>query len=718
MKVDYYLTKIKSLPPHIVFKKVFQKLFRKINDSIQKQLDLNTSTWTKKDINEIKNSFININSLDISNLDKQVAEYHIKMYLSHRFDLLGSGWIKNSYDSMPLGLEGYKYNMNIEFKLENILRKAHLDRAKNIYKLIDKDYKPIDWQKDYKSGYRWSQKTWYKDTRKIIGNFLGVDIKIPWELSRMQHLPQLAIFSLICSEYKEKCIREFKNQVLDFIATNPPKMGVNWACTMDVAIRAANMLIAYDLFNQLDEKDILNKNFKKYFAASIYEHGEFITNNLEWSEVLTSNHYLANICGLLFIGAYLDREDWISFSYQEILKETKKQFYADGGNFESSTSYHRLSGEMLIYSVALILRLLKSNKIREIEYKISDQKLKIKKVYKDKYVKNLPNWFIDRVYKIGRFTVDITKPNNEIPQVGDNDSGRFIKLTPVGKFLSNDEAEKIYLNLKGYKNLIKNYGFEEKIYWDENILNHKTFISAVSGLFENKIFKTDIFLEKSFVETLASFQKLYPKNKGYVVPKVNLQLREIIKNLKFEKIKKYKLPFIFEDANIEKYFYPMFGLYIFKNKNFYLSICVTPLGQNDNGGHTHNDKLSYELWIDGRDIELDPGTYVYTPLPHRRNEFRSSKAHNVPIPKKLDFEQNKWIEGKNGIFMMIKSSDTFLFELEKNYISFILETKDIIFYRKFLFEGNYLFIIDKSNVDFEYSNFKWYSNGYGKIKKR
>ena len=56
-------------------------------------------------------------------------------------------------------------------------------------------YKTIDWQRDFKSGYRFSSKKWYKSQRKNIPP--GVDIKVPWELSRLQHLPQMAIFATI-----------------------------------------------------------------------------------------------------------------------------------------------------------------------------------------------------------------------------------------------------------------------------------------------------------------------------------------------------------------------------------------------------------------------------------------------------------------------------------------------------------------------------------------
>lgn len=59
-------------------------------------------------------------------------------------------------------------------------------------------------------------------------------------------------------------------------------------------------------------------------------------------------------------------------------------------------------------------------------------------------------------------------------------------------------------------------------------------------------------------------------------------------------------------------------------------ISCCPNGQGGlGGGHTHNDKLSFELCVDGEDIILDPGTYVYTASPEWRNRFRSTAYHNT-----------------------------------------------------------------------------------------
>jgi len=47
------------------------------------------------------------------------------------------------------------------------------------------------------------------------------------------------------------------------------------------------------------------------------------------------------------------------------------------------------------------------------------------------------------------------------------------------------------------------------------------------------------------------------------------------------------------------------------------------------GSHIHNDILSFELNINGEDVIVDPGTYVYTKDILSRNKFRSTRQHNV-----------------------------------------------------------------------------------------
>lgn len=692
-KFLYYLKKASSMPFDKLSKKIINKILNIIGNKFQKTYDLFSDTHINFNVCSIKTNYINVKELNLSNIDPDVAKYLSKMYIEHKFDLLGSGWVKNSYDSEALGVEGHQYDMNICMP----------------FSVLD-GYVLIDWQKDFKSGFRWSEKKWYKDQR--IAHKLGSDIKVPWELARLQHLPQLAIFAMMDSDLKEQNLIEFKNQILDFIKHNPPRMGVNWTCTMDVGIRVANMLVAYDMFSQMDGDKNLDENFKQIFSNSIYEHALHIVNNLEYSPYLTSNHYLSDIAGLLYACSYLDSSDeidaWLAFAIQEIIVEMKKEFYEDGGNFESSTSYHRLSGELMVYATALILGL-KSEKISSLksyDAKLWRKKPKLLPLEEQEFkILNgrivLPPWFADKLYKIGRFTADIIKPNGEVPQFGDNDSGRFFKFSPKGEFLSSKEATEKYLNLSGYH-------CSEEPFWDENILNHSTLISCMSGMFDDEIFKNDMCFESGFIRSLAGHM-LRAGDKTY--KSLNASGMKF-SELSYRKSVEFKIS---NSQEIKNIFYPNSGIFIFKSDNFYLAICATPLGQNNHGGHTHNDKLGYELWIDGRDIVRDPGTYLYTPIPGRRNEFRSVKAHNAPIVG--DLEQNSWGEGAIGLFGMFSECRCEVVDFGENFISLVAEYKGVKIIRKFEIKGDKLEIIDMANREFYYSKFELYSNGYGKLMK-
>jgi hypothetical protein len=98
------------------------------------------------------------------------------------------------------------------------------------------------------------------------------------------------------------------------------------------------------------------------------------------------------------------------------------------------------------------------------------------------------------------------------------------------------------------------------------------------------------------------------------------------------------------------YAYPDFGVFIFKSKTIYLAIRCGSIGQNGNGGHAHNDSLSFELNVIGRDFIVDGGSYLYTPFPNVRNVFRGTKAHNTLILH--SHEQNDWADGILGLFSM------------------------------------------------------------------
>ncbi|WP_147383987.1 heparinase II/III family protein [Maribellus luteus] len=674
------------------------------------------------------NTFLSVIDIQHS-IEESVVDYHIKMYLRHRYDLLGSGWVKHTYCSQPLGVEGIKYNENIKIEdfdkagnwLSKILAPAHLEESKRIWALTDEGYEPIDWQKDFKSGARYGNNIWYKDCRKVV-NKKGVDVKVPWELSRMQHLAQLAAFSIFKNkEVRSKIIREFRNQFLDFSATNPPQMGVCWNCTMDVAVRASNLLIAYDILKQVDDENILDDAFGALFVQSMYEHGKHIVNNIEYA-FIPSNHFLSNVVGLLYISAYLpgseETDTWLAFSLQEVIARMKQQFSDDGTNFESSTAYHRISTEMMLYATALIVSLPENRKkaLAKYDHKrwTKNPVLKARKFqeWNSESGKILPDWFVKRLYQAGRFVFDITKPTNEVPQIGDNDSGRFLKLSPVGKFVPNKEVEKKYANLNGYNELISNYAEEDEDFWDENALNHSSLLAAMSGLFDDSDFdrSNDLWLEKSLVQSLSNGEKFRISGTNSIVSSLSASTE----NLEYKSEWVYTASLNSRDKLTDKLqfiAYSDFGVYIFKSTRVYLSILGVTNSSNQPFAHFHDDKLSFELTIDGKDIVVDPGSYLYTPLPDIYKAFKSSKAHHSIIVESR----------KQGLIHNLSRKNRYpkidIVGLDVNSICLQVKMKDIIKQRRFTIEENRVVIESSCNRAFldNTGKVKEYSNGYGKL---
>lgn len=228
----------------------------------------------------------------------------------------------------------------------------------------------------------------------------GFDIKYPWEISRLQHIPKLALAFHLTGE--TRYADALRSQTMDWIDQNPVGFGVNWACTMDVSIRAANIAFAFSLTDaKLSDDDTVR------LASSLIEHGRFIVNHLEWSEELTSNHYLADIAGLAVLSSFLapavpEVAGWLDFARSELENEIEKQVYPDGWDFEASTAYHRLALECFLIPAILL--------------DCSDSPMS------DEYRR--------KIGSMAAFVRDITLPDGSFPLIGDNDSGLFISLQP------------------------------------------------------------------------------------------------------------------------------------------------------------------------------------------------------------------------------------------------------------------------------------------------
>ncbi len=582
-------------------------------------------------------------------------------YLDHRFCLLGSGWVQVRHGIRCVGLEGHQYAMSAAVQadhagqwLEARINPANLSEAKQIWTQVEDLYTPIDWHLDFKSGHRWSEATWYLDVP--FAHQPGVDIKVPWELARMQHLPHLAWAYSFAAEgfdgFKPPHVyaREFRNQVLDFVATNPPRFGVNWRSPMDVGIRAANWLVAFDLFRGYGAA--FDGAFEDVLTRSIFEHGRHIVENLEWHPRFRGNHYLSNIVSLLFTAAYLpcttETNAWLAFATRKLVTEVTNQFYPDGTNFEASTSYHRLAAEMAVYATALVLGLPQEKRaalsqcssfLQRIRLGSDMGEIPLHALGGDRLTPFSAS-YIERLEKMAEFTKHIMKPSGLSLQIGDNDSGRFLKLQPTFRRLTVQGARNHYANLDGYVSLPDN-----AVYWDEDGLDHRHLVAAINGLFRRADLAAcvgDDWVETALIwhlaggMTLPSYLHLgeSPAAERVLIGGADGWTKAIAMVESLPDTCKHILEIPVSGARLREGIwlcaYPHFGLYLYRSARLFLAIRCGSIGQDGLGGHAHNDQLSMDLTVDGDDWITDPGTYLYTPLPGRRNEYRSVKAHFSP----------------------------------------------------------------------------------------
>ena len=252
---------------------------------------------------------------------------------------------------------------------------------------------PLPWHTDFKTGRQWP----VAYCTDIEYNELDrpSDVKVPWELSRSQHFTRIGQAYWLTGD--ERYATEFVAETSDWIAANPFSYGVNWACAMDVALRAVSWIWGFYFFARSNAcRDV---TFRGRFLRALFLHGDFIVKHLEKADI-NGNHYLCDAVGLVFLGCFFRRARsgrvWLALGRSIVEHEIFEQTTVDGVDFEQATAYHRLVLEAFLTSYELLRR--------------HDQ-LPPERCWK-------------RLERMCEFVQAYTKPDGRVPLIGDADDGR------------------------------------------------------------------------------------------------------------------------------------------------------------------------------------------------------------------------------------------------------------------------------------------------------
>jgi hypothetical protein len=245
--------------------------------------------------------------------------------------------------------------------------------------------KPINWHFSENSGHSQWPACHYSTINYRPGNPYG-DIRINWELNRLQFLPALAI----SDESLAKTI------LIDWLDKNPYLHGPGYLASMEVALRWFSIYWAICLFEQ--PLDAALKKTLTGFAASS---GRYIESRLS-SGSSAGNHLIVEAVGLFWLGKSLRNSRfgirWISKARKILWEQIKRQINPDGSNREQSFWY-------LGFVIDAILH-----------YVLLEQRAKI------------PSEVWYRIEKALEFTHDMILPDGSFPDYGDRDDGVVFRL--------------------------------------------------------------------------------------------------------------------------------------------------------------------------------------------------------------------------------------------------------------------------------------------------
>lgn len=259
---------------------------------------------------------------------------------------------------------------------------------------------PIDWHLEPNSGKRSPMLHWSR-IDEIDPDATG-DKKIVWELNRHQYFATLGRAYWVSGD--ERYALGFTTQLTQWMDQNPPKLGLNWVSSLEVAFRAISWLWALHFFKgSIHLTPQLFARVLKY----LYLYARHLETYLS-TYSSPNTHLTGEALGLFYLGTILpefrDARRWRERGRSILEDELERHVLEDGVYFERATYYHRYTTDF--YTHFLILS--------ERNHQTLDKEVKAK----------LQSLLDHLMY--------ITRPDGTTPFIGDDDGGQLMMLDGRG----------------------------------------------------------------------------------------------------------------------------------------------------------------------------------------------------------------------------------------------------------------------------------------------
>lgn len=280
---------------------------------------------------------------------------------------------------------------------------------------------PVDWHLEPLAGKRTPLIHWSK--LNYLDAELAGDNKIIWELNRHQYFMTLGQAYWLTND--ERYAETFVAHLESWMNQNAPKVGINWASSLEVAFRSISWLWGFYFFR--DSPSLKPGTFLRAMKF-LYLHARHLETYLS-TYFSPNTHLTGEALGLFYLGLFLpefsDARRWKEKGTSILMQQLSRHVRPDGVYFEQSSYYHRYTTDL--YTHFLILSQNNGEQLPE-EVSLKLQALLDHLMY-------------------------ITRPDGTTPFFGDDDGGRLNLLDrrPVNDFRATLSTGAALFNRPDYK---------------------------------------------------------------------------------------------------------------------------------------------------------------------------------------------------------------------------------------------------------------------------
>jgi len=283
---------------------------------------------------------------------------------------------------------------------EDIMRSAEQISLKRFDLLGYRDLSfgdPVDWQLDPVAGRRAPLVHWSR-LDPLDATVVG-DSKVIWELNRHHWVVKLGCAYRLSGD--ERYAATALKYIDEWVDANPPGMGINWASSLEVALRLMSWCWTAVLL--LGSKALPDDRFAVWLR-SVRQHALHVERYL--SHYFSPNtHLTGEALGLWYASMLFpemrEASRWRRLGAGILLEQIERQTLPDGVYFEQSTCYQRYSIEIYLHFLILAAR----------------------------NGEPIPGQVAEHVQRMLDFLLAVRSPDGSILQIGDADGGWLLPLT-------------------------------------------------------------------------------------------------------------------------------------------------------------------------------------------------------------------------------------------------------------------------------------------------